>query len=176
MELTGRIVGIKENFLTKKAEITLEVNEKERLENGYPSVKDIDLLDVKIVKHRKKRSLDANAYAWQLIGQIADKLRASKDEVYLHMLKRYGQSDYISVLANVDVSRYLKYYELAGTATLQGKEFNHYRAYRGSSDYDSREMSIFIDGIVSEAKDLQIETLTPDEVKRVLSAYQAAVR
>ena len=44
-----------------------------------------------IKEYRKKRSLDANAYCWKLIGDIADALRTSKEEVYRLMLKRYGQ-------------------------------------------------------------------------------------
>ena len=123
------------------------------------------LFEVK--EHKEKRSLNANAYAWCLIGKIADVLRTSKDEVYLTMLKRYGQSDLVSVLSNIDVRPYFKYFEESGRATLQGKDFTHYRVYAGSSEYDSREMAILIDGIISEAKDLGIETLPPDEVERM---------
>jgi hypothetical protein len=32
---------------------------------------------------------------------------------------------------------------------------------------DTKEMSILIDGIVSEAKEMGIETLTPDELARI---------
>ena len=120
-----------------------------------------------IKEHREKRSLTANAYAWSLIGKIADAMRTSKDEVYLTMLKRYGQSDMVSVLSSIDVSGYFKYYEPISTATLQGKEFTHYRIYKGSSEYDTREMAVLIDGIISEAKDLEIETLPPNEVERL---------
>lgn len=125
-----------------------------------------------VKEHHEKRSLNANAYAWSLIGKIADVVRSSKDEVYLTMLKRYGQSEMVSVLSYIDVSGYFKYYEEVGRATLQGKEFTHYRVYKGSSEYDSREMSILIDGIVSEAKELDIETLPPYEVNRLKSMWR----
>ncbi|MDQ9744386.1 hypothetical protein RF397_17385, partial [Acinetobacter baumannii] len=52
-----------------------------------------------IKEYRKKRSLDANAYCWKLIGDIADALRTSKEEVYLLMLKRYGQGGMVSLEA-----------------------------------------------------------------------------
>lgn len=120
-----------------------------------------------IKEHKEKRSLNANAYAWSLIGKIADVMRASKDETYLEMLKRYGQSEMVSVVSSIDVTGYFKYYEPIGNATLQGKEFTHYRVYKGSSEYDTREMAILIDGIISEAKDLDIETLPPHEVERL---------
>ena len=125
-----------------------------------------------IKEHREKRSLTANAYAWALIGKIADLLRTSKDEVYLEMLKRYGQSELVSVLSSIDVQGYFKYFEPIGTATLQGKDFTHYRIYKGSSEYDSREMAILIDGIVSEAMELGIETLSETEVNRLKEMWK----
>ena len=120
-----------------------------------------------IKEKRKKRSLNANAYAWVLIGEIADVLRASKEEIYLKMLKRYGQSEVISVVASVPIGDYVKYYEPIGTVHLQGKDFIHYRCFKGSSEFDTREMAILIDGIVSEAKALDIETMTPQQIQHL---------
>lgn len=125
-----------------------------------------------IKEHKEKRTLTANAYAWTLIGKIADVMRTSKDEVYRTMLKRYGQSEIVSVISSIDVSGYFKYYESIGKATLQGKEFLHYRIFKGSSEYDSREMAILIDGIISEAKELDIETLPPDELERLKKIWE----
>ena len=125
-----------------------------------------------ITEHHEKRSLNANAYAWSLIGKIADVLRTSKDEVYLTMLKRYGQSEIVSVISSIDVSGYFKYFEIVANATLQGKDFTHYRVFKGSSEYDTREMSILIDGIVSEAEELGIETLPPAEVERLKERWK----
>jgi hypothetical protein len=123
------------------------------------------LFEVK--QHRKKRSLNANAYAWVLIGKIADSLRSSKDEVYLMMLKRYGQSEIVSVLSDVNVDGFFKYFEPYAEATLNGKDFIHYKVYKGSSEFDTREMAILIDGLVYEAEELGIETLPPHEVERL---------
>ena len=120
-----------------------------------------------VKQHREKRSLSANAYAWVLIGKIADAVRASKDEVYLEMLKRYGQSEIVSVLSDVDVDGYFKYFDAIAEATLNGKSFTHYKVYKGSSEMDSLEMSVLIDGIVSEAEELEIETLPPHELQRL---------
>lgn len=126
-----------------------------------------------IKEHKEKRSLNANAYAWSLIGKIADTLRISKDECYLIMLKRYGQSEMVSVVSSVDVSGYFKYYEAVASTKLQGKDFTHYKIYKGSSEYDTKEMAILIDGIVSEAQECGIDTLPPDEVKRLKEMWNA---
>ncbi len=125
-----------------------------------------------IKEHKEKRSLTANAYAWTLIGKIAEVLRTSKDETYLTMLKRYGQSEMVSVVSSIDVSGYFKYYEPIATTTLQGKEFTHYRVYLGSSHYNTKEMAVLIDGIISEAHDLGLSTLPPAEVERLKEMWK----
>ena len=125
-----------------------------------------------IVEHKEKRSLNANAYAWALINKIANVLRANKDDVYLTMLKRYGQSEIVSVLSSIDISGYIKYSEPICNVTMQGKEFTHYKVYKGSSEYDTREMSILIDGIVSEANEMGIDTITPAELEKITSMWR----
>lgn len=127
--------------------------------------------DFEIKEYKRKRSRNANNYAWFLITKIANVLRLSKEEVYLTMLKRYGQSELISVLSEIDINKYIKYYEQAGTSKLNGKNFTHYKVYMGSSEYDSRQMSILIDGIVQEAQNLRIETLPPIEIERLKNAW-----
>lgn len=126
---------------------------------------------VEIKEYKQKRSLNANAYAWVLINKIANVMRLSKEEVYLNMLKHYGQSQVVSIVSGVNITGYFKYYEVIGTSILNNKEFNHIRVFKGSSEYDTKEMSIFIDGIVQEAKQLDIETLTPNQLAELKSLW-----
>ena len=134
-------------------------------------------LDVELKKHRERRSTNANNYSWLLISKIAEKMfpPMNKNEVYLEMLKRYGQGTTISVLTErlPDVQRELDYWEQIGTGKVNGKEFTHLRMWVGSSKYDSKEMNVFISGIVEEAKELNIETMTPDELKKMTEEWNA---
>ena len=171
MKLTGQIDDVTVS-LTGKPKLTLVINEKSDLLCGYDDLKDIEKLSIEIKQYREKRSLNANAYAWKLIGEIADIVRASKDEIYLEMLRKYGQSELISVLAHIPVQYYLKYYDEAGESWLNGKLFKHYRVYKGSSEFDTREMSILIDGIVGEAKELGIQTETPEQLAKIKSLWK----
>ena len=59
-----------------------------------------------------------------------------------------------------------------GKGSADGKPFIHYALIKGSHLYDSKEMSLLIDGIVSECKELGIETLTPAELERMKSAWR----
>lgn len=171
MVVTGKIVGANIDFRTGKPTISFEVNEQNDFGALVDEMKEVEKLSIEVKPYRKKRSLNANAYAWKLIGEIADIVRSGKDEIYLKLLKRYGQSELISVLSHVPISHYVKYYEEAGESKLNGKDFTHYRVYKGSSEFDTREMSIFIDGVVSEAKGLGIPTETPNEIARLKSMW-----
>jgi hypothetical protein len=173
MKVKGRINNISLD-LKGNALITLEVYEKHTLLREYEPLKDEEILDIEIKKHRKKRSLNANSYLWVLINEMGNALRSSKEEVYLLMLKRYGQSELVSILSSIEVSGYFKYYEVAGTTLLNGKEFTHYRIYKGSSEFDTREMALLIDGVVSECKELGISTLTPSELDALKNSWNAS--
>lgn len=117
-----------------------------------------------IKEYKPKRSLSQNAYAWKLITEIGNILKKSKEEVYLQMLKDYGQSEVVSILSDVIPDGYFKYFEAIGTGIVNNKKFTHYKIYKGSSEFDSKEMTIFIDGIIQECTQLGIPTLTPDEI------------
>ena len=171
MKVSGKIVGANIDFKTHKPVLMFEINERTDFEMIVDDLKDKDKLSIEVKPYRERRSLNANAYAWSLIGQIADIVRAGKDEIYLKLLKRYGQSDLISVLSHVPIGNYVKYYEEAGESKLNGKMFTHYRVFKGSSEFDTREMSIFIDGVVSEAKDLGIQTETPNQLAEMKARW-----
>lgn len=171
MRATGKIVGANIDFKTGKPVLMLEINERNDFEHIVDDLKDKDKLSIEVKQYREHRSLNANAYAWSLIGQIADAVRAGKDEIYLMLLKRYGQSELISVLSHVPIRNYVKYFEEAGESKLNGKNFTHYRVYKGSSEFDTREMSIFIDGVVSEAKGLGIQTETPNQIAEMKARW-----
>lgn len=170
-DLTGIISGVSFSYLTGKPLVTFEMNERQSALNMVDALRECNKLSVKIGKYREKRSLNANNYAWKLITDIGNATRQSKDDVYFLMLKRYGQSEMFSALAHIPFGEYVKYYEEAGESTLNGKLFKHYRVYKGSSEFDTKEMSVFIDGIVGEAKELGIQTDTPDQIAKMKALW-----
>lgn len=111
------------------------------------------------------RTLTQNAYLWVLVGKIAEALNASKDEIYLKFLKAYGQSVMVSVALDeaLKFERKAKYFEKEST----DEERTVYRFIAGSSEYDTLEMKILLDGVIEEAESLGIATLTPAEIERM---------
>jgi hypothetical protein len=128
-------------------------------------------VSVEVKKWREKRSLTQNAYAWVLITKIAQCISPpmSKEDVYVDMLKHYGQGGMVTVIKDKadDILRAFDYYEITGEKEAKGKAFLTVKVFVGSSKYDSGEMATFIDGIVQVAKDLKIETMTPQEIARL---------
>ena len=136
------------------------------------------LLDISIKKHRKKRSLDANAYMWVLLQKIAEKISSTKEEIYLNIIRQVGQFEMVPV-ADDKVEYWINAWNSRGlgwhSERLRGSKFDGYTTtinYYGSSVYNTEEMSIVINSVVDEAKELGIETITPDEINLLLKKME----
>lgn len=123
-------------------------------------------------EYKPRRSLMANNYMWELISKLAYALKRNEDDIYLKALKDYGTSSVISVIAEVDIKHFIKYYEEFGESELNGKLFKHYRVYKGSSEMNTAEMSRLIQGIVEECKEQGIETIPPSELKSLMESWK----
>ena len=134
--------------------------------NEYQLIELSELID-KLLKPRKHRTLSQNAYLWKLVNEIANKVSKSKEEVYEEMLVDYGQSTLVSILSDINPNGYLKYYKEFGKGTVNGKDFTHYKVYKGSSEYNTIEMKILLDGVIQEAEQLGIPTLTEEEIRKM---------
>lgn len=114
---------------------------------------------------KQARTLSQNAYMWELVSKIAETLGRPKDEIYKDFLKKYGQSVMVSV-RNEDATtfeRKAKYYELESS----NDERTVYRFIAGSSEYDTKEMKTLLDGVIQEAEELGIPTITPQELGKM---------
>ena len=175
MECTGKITNISRDWKTDKFNITFSINEPSAI-NEIEKIKDFDRLDIKAVKHREKRSLDANGLLWVCLGKIAESFSppADKWDIYLQMLKRYGKYTYICVKPNVvdAVKSQWRECEVIGNVNINGKEAVQMLCYFGSSTYDTKEFSVLLDGVISEMKEMGLETPTSEEMKRTLELWQ----
>lgn len=182
MTCKGILKNLSLDWNTRKPEVILQLDARAE---DIEKLKDKPL-SVELKQYRRKRSLDANAYYWKLITELSEKLGQSKDYMHNYMLRRYGQIEIIdgqavyTVIPDTDeaqkkVDEAQTYHLKPTTQVKAGREGLMYRTYmmlRGSSDYDTKEMSCLIDGLVSECKDIGIETLSPNELERMMQAYE----
>lgn len=137
------------------------------------------LYDLEVKEHRKKRSLDANAYAWVLINKLADAMRITPLEVYRQAIVNIGCNHEILPIKEEAVDHFKKIWEAKGLGwpclDLGKSKIPGYRnlvCYYGSSTYDTRQMSQLIDNLVQDCKALDIETLTLDKLALLKEAWQ----
>lgn len=130
-------------------------------------------------KKRKKRSLQANAYFHVLCQKVAEATEQSTTEVKNQIISDYGQVDKdcgeIILRDDIDWRKLetLHVHPTTATRTLDnGKLYRVYYIMRGSHTYDTKEMSILIDGIVQEAKAVGVETLTPAELEQMIGRWK----
>lgn len=130
--------------------------------------------DIIIKPKSKRRSLDANAYFWTLVGQLADKTRQMKTDIYRKLISEVGVFEIVPIRTDA-IEHWIKVWEQHGAGWIcedlgECKNFAGYhniKSYYGSSTYKTDEMSRLIDSVVVECKEQGIETLTPAELERL---------
>ena len=169
MESKARLLDIAKDWKSGKFRLTFEVDTF--LPNMADAIADV-CLRLSVKKWKEKRSLDANAYMWVLLGKMAQLLETTPKELHDEMLQRYGILDQdedghvaMTISSRVDISRIDGYWRLYKTS--QDGKWNSYLRIKGTSELDTAEMSYFIKRVVEEAQDLGIETATPEELERM---------
>lgn len=171
MKFKGRLV---DHVMLANGEQRLTVQTKDDLRGMFDQLHEREVaVDVK--RYRLPRSLDANAYFHVLVNKIAAAVGSSDDEVKRELVVKYGVAETdesgstlgAMLPASADVDRVYPYTRCYKTMELNGKSYRCYLLYKHTSDMDSAEMSRLIDGTVYEAKELGIETMTPDQLREL---------
>jgi len=152
---------------------TIDKQYKGNIEPLSELFKDGSINVIKIGKKRHKRTLNANAYYWVLINELANVLKTSDKELHTEMIRRYGtiatdedgNKMIIPVESKIDFLSFYKYAVVIGKGEVNGKEFTHYKCLKGSSEMDTKEFSILLDGLISECKEQKIQVMTPQELE-----------
>lgn len=173
MEWTGKLVTINKDWQTGQFNITFTVNEPSAI-SEVERIKDCEKLSIKAVKHRQKRSLDANGLLWMCLGKLAEAFNTDKWSIYLQMLKRYGQYTYICVKPSVvdAVKQQWRECEEIGEIDINGRKAVQMLCYFGSSTYNTQEFSVLLDGVISEMKEARLETPTSEDMRRSLEEWE----
>ena len=153
-----------------------KVNEP-ALARGFVQAMKERVYDLEAKEHREKRSNDSNAYLWELLGKLAERLETTKEEIYMEKVRGYGIfKDF--TLDPEDAPTFRKAWEMLGTGwpteqvdyTPDGDRLI-IRAYYGSSRYNTKQMSRLIDAVVEDCKALDIETLQPERLAAMKSEW-----
>ena len=156
--------------------ITFSTREDPRL--IFDDVKD-SMARIEIKKASKHRSLSANNYAWVLIDKIAEVTGKKASEVYRNAIREIGGvSDYYGIreeafsdFCRIWCADHLgRQVEIIPGSTRPG--WINVRAWKGSSDFDSKQMAMLIDSLIMDAEDLGIPTITEEQAERMLYRWE----
>lgn len=136
---------------------------------------------IKIKEYREKRSLNANAYCWALCEKLAKALTAkgallTKEDIYIAAIKTCGVFDEILIMTKA-LKRFINTWTSRGTGWVVdivnavNEESTHIRVYRGSSSYDTKEMTRLIEYLVEECKSQNIPTLDDDDLQSLIDNW-----
>lgn len=136
---------------------------------------------------RKRRSLDANAYAWVLLDKLSVVLSregtpVSPEDVYRQLVPHVGGNSRILPIRDDAVEEWKRIWSAGRTGwicedlgecrNLEG--YRNIRCYYGSSVYDADQMARLIQLIVQECRQLDIETATPEELAALQARWENA--
>lgn len=142
------------------------------------TMKDGRQYTAEIKEYREKRSLNANAYFWVLLTKLAAKLNIPKLELYREFVRGIGNNFYILLVKTSELTAVIESWQHNGLGWIADDlgqcddEYSHVMFYKGSSTYDTKQMSALIELVVAECKEQEIETKTPDEIARMVSLWE----
>lgn len=134
--------------------------------------------EVSISPKKRKRSLDANAYLWVLIGKLGEVLHKPDTEVYREYIKDNGVFQIVPIREDA-IKRWTETWKRNGIGWVcddlgecrNTKGYHNIKCYYGSSTYTTKEMARLIDAVVADCKEQGIETMTPSEIERLKAMW-----
>lgn len=161
---------------TRNGETVLSVVTRADCRTLFDELHDEDV-SVTIKKHRAKRSLDANAYAWVLMDKLAEAVGVPREAIYREAIKNVaGNSEIVCVRTNA-VEKLCEGWKRNGlgwqTDIFPSKidGCTNVVLYYGSSAFDTAQMSRLIDNIIQDCKTAGIETMPSDKLDALLEAW-----
>jgi hypothetical protein len=133
--------------------------------------------DYTLQKARKPRSLDANGLAWTLIDKIAEACRLGKDEVYRNTIRDVGGNTSFPLVrldAYDELRRTWEAKGLGWQCELMPSQVPGYVTAcltYGSSAFDTKQMSVFIDRLIQDCQALEIPTPADERIESLLEAW-----
>lgn len=171
MRVVGRYEGVSRSYQGDLV-VSFTIEDEtviEELERGKDKK-----LELNIKRYSEHRSLNANRYFWDLCEQIAIKLRKTKNEVYIDILKEVGVFVDIEIDRNAIgiMQQKFRYIEEVHYAEAIRPDRMIARCYWGSSTYTKNEFARLIDEAIFKARENDIRTWSPEELEIAMNQWR----
>jgi hypothetical protein len=134
-------------------------------------------LEIKIDIAKKKRGQNANGYAWALLGELQEKLKIPKEDLYREYIRRCGPFEVVHI-KDSQVDRFIQSWESNGIGWVCEKTkskldgYTNVLTYYGSSSYNTSEMSFLLSNIVEDCIENGIPTKRNEEIESLLKEWR----
>ena len=148
------------------------------LDSAIDALKDGRTYEITIKEARRRRSLNANAYAWALINDIAAEVNLPPNYIYWRAVREIGGNSIMTSVKEEAADALEKTWSSRGLGWQAVKEsewrgYCNYRLIYGSSAYDTKQMSRLIDNLQQEAQNCGVETLAEKEIREMLENWDS---
>ena len=176
------IARLRDMVKTRDGKWVVSFTTPEDFSEGFDDLKDKDV-EVIIKKRGKRRSLDANAYAWVLINQIAAKLQETEPqngwtplEVYRAAVREVAGACKVHMVPVDDADEIFKDWTDMGMG-FQVEPLGisdgwiETLFWKGSHLFTSQQMSVLINILIQEANQQGIPTMPDDEARKMIGDW-----
>lgn len=177
------IAKLRDMMKTRDGKWIISIVTPEDFTEEFDDLKDKDV-NVTIKKAGKKRSLDANAFAWVLINQIAEKLQTKEPrsgwtpiEVYRAAVRGVAGACNVHMVHIEEADEIFKDWTDMGIG-FQVEVMSSPRAgwlealfWKGSHLFTSEQMSVLINILIQEANQQGIPTMPDEEARKLIGEW-----
>ena len=124
-------------------------------------------------EYTKRRSKDANAKLWALIGELSKILRIPEEEIYQGYIPDVGSNYRIVPVKPEDIKAFSEEWcmnhigrmadDMGPCVSKDLQGYHNLKLYKGSSEYDRATFSRLLDLVMQDCRQLGIETLSERE-------------
>ena len=176
-KLTARFSNLTESLMTKKQILALELFEDFR--DYADEFKDKDLI-VEIKPKTKRRSLNANAFFWATVNDIASVTGEKPTDIYRTFIRDVPDNNTVICVPSSKAEAFREWWESQGRGWIcdyfhvpaKDERATNLICYVGSSRYDRKQMARLIDLALQEAKQQNIPPrLTRAEIQATVERW-----
>lgn len=159
--------------------LMLKVKDVQTAHKALNNISETKANTVVFERVHEKRTNDANRYCWTLLEKLAKAVEIPKEEIYREQIREIPQKPSKVLVKASDVEDEIKawcknglgwYAEIIGEST-EHEGYVWIDKFKGSSQFDKKQMQVLIDNVIYECQEFGIETRTPEQIARLISLW-----
>lgn len=161
MKCICRVEDISIDYVDNKPKIALKMLNSDMFdEDEINKLAKQSQINVELSLITKKRKLSQNDMSWVLQKQLAKKLNLGNEELHDRLIKEYSDYDIVSLLSEINPSKYFDYYEeIDKRIGRNGRQYTFYKIYVPSHKMTTIQFGRYMDGIIRECEENGIHTI-----------------